>query len=152
MPAAELDPFLALALELADAAGEVIRPYFRNLPTIEEKPDLTPVTVADRAAEAAMRTLIETHFRDHGILGEEFGQVRGDAEYVWVLDPIDGTKSFISGVPLFGTLIGLLHRGEPILGAIHQPILRELCIGDNRTTTCNGVPAGVRNTARLSDA
>ncbi|MBV8091564.1 MAG: histidinol-phosphatase, partial [Alphaproteobacteria bacterium] len=81
--------FLALALRLAEAAGNEIRPHFRNLATVEEKHDLTPVTVADRAAEAAMRALIETHFPDHGILGEEFGRVREDAEYVWVLDPID---------------------------------------------------------------
>ena len=80
----DLDVFLALALELADAAGEVIRPYFRKPLAVDDKADLTPVTIADRAAEAAVRALIETHFPDHGILGEEFGPVREDAEYVWV--------------------------------------------------------------------
>src|SRR5258705_8555022 len=85
-------------------------------------------------------------------MAEEFGNEREDAEYVWVLDPIDGTKSFVSGVPLFGTLIGLLHRGQPVLGAIHQPIQGELLIGDNATTTLNGTPARVRSTSRLADA
>ena len=149
----QLDAFLGLALELADAAGEVIRPYFRNLPTIEEKPDLTPVTVADRTAEAAMRALIETHFPDHGILGEEFGQVRGDAEYVWVLDPIDGTKSFISGVPLFGTLIALTRGRRPILGIIDQPISRERWVGAaGRPTTLNGAAIRCRPCSALDEA
>ena len=139
MPDTDLDAFLALALRLADAAAGEIRPYFRNLTTIEEKADLSPVTVADRAAESAMRRLIETHFPDHGILGEEFGEVRGDAEYVWVLDPIDGTKSFISGVPLFGTLIALTRGRRPILGIIDQPISRERWVGaSGRPTTLNG--------------
>jgi len=119
-----LDTLLNLALHLADAAGEVIRPYFRKPLAIRDKPDLTPVTAADRAAEAAMRALIEARFPDHGIVGEEFGRVREDAEFVWTLDPIDGTKSFISGVPLFGTLIALALDGRSILGVIDQPILR----------------------------
>jgi inositol-phosphate phosphatase / L-galactose 1-phosphate phosphatase / histidinol-phosphatase len=153
MPAAELDPFLALALELADAAGAAIRPHFRNLATVEEKADLTPVTVADRAAEAAMRVLIETHFPDHGILGEEFGRVRGEAEFVWVLDPIDGTKSFISGVPLFGTLIALTQKRRPILGVIDQPISRERWVGAlGRPTTLNGAPIRCRACPHLAAA
>ena len=145
MPEADLDQFLALALRLADAAGAEIRPHFRNLASIEEKPDLTPVTVADRAAEAAMRTMIETHFPDHGILGEEFGEVRGEADYVWVLDPIDGTKSFISGVPLFGTLIALTRGRRPILGIIDQPISGERWVGAaGRPTTLNGAAVRCR--------
>ncbi len=111
----ELDPFLALAAELADAAGEAIRPHFRQPIAVTDKPDLSPVTVADRAAEAAMRRLIIARFPQHGIIGEEYGPERADAEFVWVLDPIDGTKSFISGVPLFGTLIALAQQGRPIL-------------------------------------
>jgi inositol-phosphate phosphatase / L-galactose 1-phosphate phosphatase / histidinol-phosphatase len=149
----ELDAFLALALRLADAAGGEIRPHFRNLATIEEKPDQTPVTVADRAAETAMRRLIETHFPDHGILGEEFGAVRGDADYVWVLDPIDGTKSFISGVPLFGTLIALTRGRRPILGIIDQPISRERWVGaEGRPTTLNGAAVRCRACPRLDAA
>ena len=121
MPPSELDRFLALASELADAAGSVIRPFFRQRLAVEDKSDLTPVTAADRAAELAMRGLIEDRFPDHGIVGEEFGRVREGAEFVWVLDPIDGTKSFISGVPLFGTLIALARAGHPILGVIDRP-------------------------------
>ena len=153
MSETELDAFLALALRLADAAGGEIRPHFRNLATIEEKPDQTPVTVADRAAETAMRRLIETHFPDHGILGEEFGAVRGDADYVWVLDPIDGTKSFISGVPLFGTLIALTRGRRPILGIIDQPISRERWVGaEGRPTTLNGAAVRCRACPRLDAA
>ena len=135
----EPDAFLAFALSLADAAGEVIRPYFRMPLAIRDKADLTPVTAADRAAEETMRALIEERFPEHGILGEEFGRVREDAEFVWSLDPIDGTKSFISGVPLFGTLIALTRGGRSILGVIDQPILRERWVGAvGRPTTLNG--------------
>ena len=135
----EPDAFLAFALSLADAAGDVIRPYFRKPLAIRDKADLTPVTAADRAAEETMRALIEERFPEHGILGEEFGRVREDAEFVWSLDPIDGTKSFISGVPLFGTLIALTRGGRSILGVIDQPILRERWVGAvGRPTTLNG--------------
>jgi inositol-phosphate phosphatase / L-galactose 1-phosphate phosphatase / histidinol-phosphatase len=135
----ELDGFLALAADLADAAGEAIRPHFRQPLAVTDKPDLSPVTVADRAAEAAMRRLIAARFPEHGIIGEEYGPERADAEFVWVLDPIDGTKSFISGVPLFGTLIALARQGRPILGIIDQPISRERWIGAaGHPTTFNG--------------
>ena len=135
----DLDTLLTLALRLADAAGEAIRPYFRKPLAISDKADLTPVTAADRVAEETMRALIEERFPEHGILGEEFGRVREDAEFVWSLDPIDGTKSFISGVPLFGTLIALTRGGRSILGVIDQPILRERWVGAvGRPTTLNG--------------
>ncbi len=150
---AEFDAFLALAAELADAAGEVIRPYFRQPIRVDDKPDLSPVTVADRAAETAMRRLIASRFPDHGIIGEEFGRERDDAPFVWVLDPIDGTKSFISGVPLFGTLIALTQHGRPILGIIDQPISRERWIGAaGRPTTFDGNPVRCRPCASLSAA
>ncbi|MBV8336827.1 MAG: histidinol-phosphatase [Alphaproteobacteria bacterium] len=153
MTEADLEPFLALAVQLADAAGVEIRPHFRRPVIVEEKPDLTPVTVADRAAELAMRVLIETHCPDHGILGEEFGRVREDAEYVWVLDPIDGTKSFISGVPLFGTLVALTRDRRPILGIIDQPISRERWVGAaGRLTTLNGAPVRCRACPTLAAA
>src|SRR5215471_19455661 len=100
-------------MRLADAAGDAIRPAFRKPLAVIDKPDLSPVTVADRAAEKTMRGLIEAQFPEHGIFGEEFGRVREDAEFVWILDPIDGTKSFISGVPLFGTLIALTRDRRP---------------------------------------
>jgi inositol-phosphate phosphatase / L-galactose 1-phosphate phosphatase / histidinol-phosphatase len=149
----ELDRFLALASELADAAGAEVRPHFRQHFTVEDKPDLTPVTAADRAAELAMRRLIEVRFPDHGIVGEEFGRVREGAEFVWVLDPIDGTKSFISGVPLFGTLIALTLGGHPILGVIDQPISRERWIGaTGRPTTLNGAAIRCRACSGLGSA
>ena len=149
----ELDRFLALAIDLADAAGEAIRPYFRGPIAVDDKPDRSPVTIADRAAEAAMRQLIAQRFPAHGILGEEFGREREEADFVWVLDPIDGTKSFISGVPLFGTLIALAHHGSPILGIIDQPISRERWIGvSGHPTTLNGTPIRCRPCASLAGA
>jgi inositol-phosphate phosphatase/L-galactose 1-phosphate phosphatase/histidinol-phosphatase len=108
----EIAAAAALALRLADAARAVIQGYFRRSYAIEDKADESPVTIADREAEAAMRRLIGENFPHHGIIGEEYGAERADAEFVWVLDPIDGTKSFICGVPLFGTLIALLHQGR----------------------------------------
>jgi len=149
----ETDQFLALAIDLADAAGEAIRPYFRRPIAVDDKPDLSPVTAADRAAETAMRDLIARRFPAHGIIGEEFGREREEADFVWVLDPIDGTKSFISGVPLFGTLIALAHRGHPILGIIDQPISRERWIGaSGHPTTLNGAPIRCRPCAALAAA
>jgi inositol-phosphate phosphatase / L-galactose 1-phosphate phosphatase / histidinol-phosphatase len=148
-----LDGFLALAGELADAAGAAIRPAFRTRLAVDDKPDLSPVTAADRAAEAAMRRLIEARFPAHGIIGEEFGRVREAAELVWVLDPIDGTKSFISGVPLFGTLIALTEGGRPLLGIIDQPISRERWVGAvGRPTTLNGAPIHCRTCRSLAAA
>ncbi len=149
----ETDRFLALAIDLADVAGAAIRPYFRRPIAVDDKPDLSPVTAADRAAETAMRQLIAARFPAHGIIGEEFGREREGADFVWVLDPIDGTKSFISGVPLFGTLIALAHQGRPILGIIDQPISRERWIGaSGRPTTFNGAPIRCRPCASLASA
>jgi len=147
------DAFVALAGRLADAAGAVIRPYFRTDFVIDEKPDTSPVTVADRESEAAMRAILAAECPDHGILGEEYGSERVDADYVWVLDPIDGTKSFIAGVPLFGTLIALLHHGRPVLGIIDQPVLGERWLGvDGQATLFNGRPATVRACPALAEA
>jgi inositol-phosphate phosphatase/L-galactose 1-phosphate phosphatase/histidinol-phosphatase len=153
VPPTDLDAFLAVALDLADAAGEVIRPHFRKPLMVDDKPDLTPVTVADRAAEQAMRALIEERFPDHGIVGEEFGRARDEAEFLWTLDPIDGTKSFISGVPLFGTLIALTRAGRPVLGVIDQPISRERWVGvAGRATTLNGAVIHCRGCRDLAAA
>ena len=149
----DLDSLLTLALHLADAAGAVIRPHFRKPLAISDKPDLTPVTVADRAAEKTMRALIEARFPKHGILGEEFGRVREDAEFIWTLDPIDGTKSFISGIPLFGTLIALALDGRSILGVIDQPVLRERWVGvAGRPSTLNGAAIRCRACPTLAAA
>ena len=153
MPPQEFDDFLALALSLADAAGEAIRPYFRQPLEVDDKADLSPVTAADRAAEQAMRTLIESRFSEHGIIGEEFGRERENAEFVWTLDPIDGTKSFISGVPLFGTLISLTRAKRPILGIIDQPISGERWVGaTGHLTTLNGAEVHCRACAALAAA
>jgi inositol-phosphate phosphatase/L-galactose 1-phosphate phosphatase/histidinol-phosphatase len=144
---------IAFANELADAAGEIVRRYFRRGVAVDDKADLSPVTVADREAELALRARIERRFPDHGILGEEHGSVRADAEQVWVLDPIDGTKSFISGVPLFGTLIALVERGVPVLGVIDQPISRERWIGARgRESTLNGAEISTRACPSLASA
>jgi histidinol phosphatase-like enzyme (inositol monophosphatase family) len=148
-----LDPYRVFALELAEKSGGYIRPFFaRPDLAVETKPDSTPVTQADRGAEELMRRLIRKKFPGHGILGEEFGEENADAEYVWVLDPIDGTKSFASACPLFGTLIALLHCGRPVLGVIHQPVLRQLLFGNGESTTLNGRRVTCRATERIEDA
>ncbi len=130
--------FLELAHRLSDAAGDVIRPLYRKPIDIISKDDDSPVTIADRNAEMAMRQIIEAEFPDHGIYGEEHGQVRLDAEYVWVLDPIDGTHSFISGAPTFTCLIGLARHGVPIMGIMYQPITGEKWVGANGVTELDG--------------
>lgn len=145
--------FIDLAEKLADTAGAIVRRYFRTPMRVVGKKDATPVTVADRRAEKAMRAAIRRAFPDHGILGEEYGPERIDAEYVWVLDPVDGTKAFISGVPLFGTLVALTRRGKPILGVIDQPVMRERWVGAvGRKTTFCGRKAKTRRCARIADA
>jgi inositol-phosphate phosphatase/L-galactose 1-phosphate phosphatase/histidinol-phosphatase len=150
---AALDPEIDLALSLADAAGAVIRRHFRHQVTVIDKADASPVTIADRDAEAAMRTLIAARFPHHGVVGEEYGAERADAEFVWVLDPIDGTKSFISGVPLFGTLIALLHRGRPVLGVLDQPISGERWLGvDGCRSRMNRAEIRTRDCADLAAA
>jgi histidinol phosphatase-like enzyme (inositol monophosphatase family) len=148
-----LDPQRAFMIELAELSGEFIRPYFGRADLkVELKADQSPVTAADTGAEELMRGLIRTRFPGHGIVGEEAGSENAGAEFVWVLDPIDGTKSFASAVPLFGTLIALLHGGQPVLGCIHQPILRQLLIGDNHTALMNGKPVRTRAVTRIEDA
>ncbi len=138
---------------LASESGEIIIPFFNGKDIgLERKSDASPVTLADRKAEERMRAIITSELPAHGIIGEEFGNENEDAEFVWVFDPIDGTISFVSGCPLFGTLIGLLHRGQPVLGAIHQPIVGKLCVGDNTTTTLNGLPVRVESKKRIEEA
>ncbi len=121
--------FLPVAEAALELAGQVIRPLFRSALMVEAKGDASPVTEADRAAERAIRALLEERLPTHGVIGEEYGTIRADAEWVWVLDPIDGTRAFVTGRPLFGTLIGLLHRGVPVLGIIDQPVTGERWIG-----------------------
>lgn len=153
------EELLTLANHLADAAEAVIRPHFRTKLDITAKADDSPVTIADRGAEKAMRDILEANVPDHGILGEEYGSVRLDAETVWVLDPIDGTKAFITGVTQFGTLIAAARGGVPFLGVINQPILKERwigCLGPDGTptgpATFNGAPVETRDCGALDNA
>lgn len=151
----ELNQFAEVGNKLADAAGQVIRKYFRNNFDILQKHDLSPVTIADKSAEEAMVSIILDNFPSHAIYGEENGWrcKEKSADYVWVLDPIDGTKSFITGKPVFGTLIALLQNGTPILGIIDQPVLRERWIGiTGKRTTLNGQEISTRTCADLSEA
>ncbi len=137
--------FIALAERLAEAAGAVVMTYFRGDLAIDSKPDQSPVTVADKEAETAMRRLIEDAYPDHGIIGEEFPDDRVDSDFVWVLDPIDGTQSFVTGKPLFGTLIALMENGRPVLGVMDMPALKERWIGAHGLpTTFNGEPVTAR--------
>ena len=149
----QIKEFTEFICTLAEKSGDVIKPYFAqaNL-AVELKADHTLVTRADREAEAVMRALIRKAYPHHGILGEEFGPENASAEFVWTLDPIDGTISFARGCPLFGTLIGLLHAERPILGALHHPLLNQLCIGNNTETTVNGRAVQLREVQSLSDA
>lgn len=124
---ASLREYVVFAHKLADASGETVLPYFRNIGEIgnKELEGFDPVTEADRGSERVMREMIETHYPGHGILGEEFPAKAASEAFEWVLDPIDGTKAFISGLPLWGTLIGLRENGKPILGMMNQPYLGE---------------------------
>jgi myo-inositol-1(or 4)-monophosphatase len=151
--------FSAFVDKLSAVSAETILPFFRTALSVRDKGrpgSFDPVTAADRAAETAMRALIYQTFPDHGIVGEEFGEERPEAEYVWVLDPIDGTKSFICGMPQWGTLIALTRFGEPIFGVMNQPFTGEHFSGDGGAARYRG-PAGerdlrVRPCARLSEA
>jgi myo-inositol-1(or 4)-monophosphatase len=148
----DIERFKLFAKHLANASGTVISSYFRTPISVDSKADLSPVTIADQKAEELMREEIIAEFPDHGILGEEFGEHNPNAEYKWILDPIDGTKSFICGAVTFGTLIALLKNGQPVLGVINQPILDEFLIGDNLTCEINGIRTRVRKCEKLSAA
>ena len=140
MTAVDIEAFVA---DLAAASGDAIRPFFRTALAARNKSfggkEFDPVTEADRAAETTMRQMIMDTFPAHGIIGEEFPDHQPDAEYVWVLDPIDGTKSFISGLPTWGTLICLEHNGQPAYGLMHQPFTRERFAGDGARASWAGL-------------
>ncbi len=147
------DALVELAASLADAAGKITLRLFRSPLSVDSKPDKSPVTAADREAEAAMRALIEDAYQDHGIIGEEMEDRNPDAEYVWALDPIDGTQSFVTGKPLFGTLIALMRNGDPVLGVMDMPAIGERWVGSSgRETTFNGKPVHVRACKDLGQA
>ncbi len=146
------DAWVAAAIAAADAAGAVIRPFFRTAVAADVKADQSPVTVADRDAEMAMRAVLRERCPDHGILGEEFGLERPEAGLRWVLDPIDGTRAFITGRPTFGTLVALLDGDTPVVGIIDQPVTRERWIGvAGRPTAFMGPLGGQAGTRACAD-
>ena len=143
---------LSAALAAADSAGAVIRRHFRADVQAERKPDDSPVTMADRGAETAMRAVLAAAHPGYGILGEEYGHENPGAAFCWVLDPIDGTRAFITGRPTFGTLIALLHEGTPVLGIIDQPVTGERWVGlAGEATRFTGPFGGVPGTRRCAD-
>jgi len=147
------DDLVAFAGRLADASGVIAKRYFRSGVGIEIKPDKSPVTRADREAEEEIRRLIKAAHPAHGVIGEEHGRDRPDAEFVWILDPIDGTKSFITGRPTFGTLIALMQQGCPVLGVVDHPALGERWVGaGGRPTLMNGKPVRTRPCPELAQA
>ena len=149
----KLDADIALAQRLADAAGDAIRPWFRSGVASERKDDASPVTQADRAAEEAMRRILEAERPDDTIIGEEFGTKPGTSGRSWVLDPIDGTAGFLAGRPIFGTLIALVVEGWPVLGVLDQPILRERWVGaTGQPTLFNGQSVRTRPCRELAEA
>jgi len=154
--ASEIRAYLALAQRMADASGEVIRPLFRSGIESVEKGDkedrISPVTEADRGAERVMRELVEATFPDHGIIGEEYGLTREDAECVWVLDPIDGTDPFLAGLPAWGTLIGMQRNGYALIGMMDQPFIRERFYGSPEGAFLGSRQIRTRPCASLAEA
>lgn len=148
-----MQEFRALANRLADEAGAIIRPYFRAIEASESKADESPVTVADRAVEQRIRDILEQERPKDGIFGEEFGVKKSESGLTWVIDPIDGTKPFISGRATFGTLIALCEGDEAVLGVIDQPIVRDRWVGvKGEPTMHNGQVCKVRVCSSLKDA
>lgn len=146
----QAEEFLDTARALVAAARPVIRTHYRMPIPVDFKADSSPVTAADTGAETAMREVIAVRHPDHGVIGEEFPPTNPDADFVWVFDPIDGTKSFIAGIPLFATLIALTYKGRPILGAVDQAILDETWLGmDGMDSTLNDRPIRTRDSGGL---
>ena len=153
MPGESLQTLLDFATDAAWQAGKITLSYFGTGIVPELKSDQTPVTVADRQAENLLRTLIEARFPDHAVLGEEYGESNQGARYRWILDPIDGTKSFVQGVPLYGVLIGLERDGEPVLGVCYLPALDEMvAAGQGLGCTLNGRRIRVSAVKEMADA
>ncbi len=153
MPSHSPADLLDAALSISGEAAAIPMRYFRAGVAVEDKPDESPVTVADRETEKAIRAAIETRFPKHGIFGEEFGKSHVDAEFTWIIDPIDGTRSFICGAPLFGMLLGVLHEGAPVAGVIRMPGLGEIFGGAVGVgATMNGTPISCRTGVKLEHA
>ncbi|TWI54785.1 myo-inositol-1(or 4)-monophosphatase [Pseudomonas duriflava] len=154
LTAAEFNDYRLFAERLAEAAAEAISPYFRAPLAVDDKGGrlFDPVTVADKAAERAMRELILSEYPTHGILGEEEEAVAGQSPLTWVLDPIDGTRAFITGLPLWGTLIALNDGTRPVVGVMNQPYTRERFVGTPEGAWLNGTPLKTRACETLSTA
>lgn len=149
----QFEEFETFTSKLCRESARVIMPYFED-PNLEviSKSDDTPVTAADREAERMIRGAIETLYPEHGIMGEEYGQIHASSDYQWVIDPIDGTKTFTAGAPLFGTMIALLKDGEPLFGCINYPATGKRLSGDNSAAYCNGKPVSSRRNVALAEA
>ena len=149
----DLEEILDEATQIAERASMIALSYFRQALLIEMKENHTPVTIADKKTEEMIRSELQKTFPGHGIIGEEFGEEGSDAEYVWTIDPIDGTRSFIRGIPLFGTLLGLMRRGEPVVGVMVLPALDETYIAAKGLGAyCDGIQLHVSSTAALGNA
>lgn len=151
----EIDTLKSFACTLADVAATVTLSYFKMPIDIDDKDDGTgfdPVTKADQEAEKAIREVIESQYPEHAICGEEFGRKETDSPFEWFLDPVDGTRAFISGLPVWGTLISLAYEGEPIIGVIDQPYIRERYLGCPHGATLNGDLIKTRRCANLNKA
>lgn len=147
------NPFIDTALEITAAASEIPRRYFRSGFQVDHKQDESPVTIADRETEQFIRNALQKQFPDHAIFGEEFGRDNVDSEYEWIIDPIDGTRSFVSGMPLYGMLLSLLKRHQPQFGIIRMPELDEVYVGDGQTSTLNqSQPLHCSKVTRLADS
>ena len=148
----ELNEYKRFFELLAQESGKIVKQYFKSDYQIESKQDSSPVTIADKKSEEIIRSLISKEFPSHGIIGEEFGETNSGAEYSWMIDPIDGTKSFIAGGFDFGTIIALSKNGVPQIGMIYQPILNELMLGDGKNTILNDRKVMVKDCINISEA
>jgi len=149
----DLDTIHEAAIKIARKGGQHTLNYFNKSFEVERKSDDSPVTIADRQAETIMREQIVDRFPDHGIIGEEYGRRNEESTVQWILDPIDGTKSFIHGVPLYTTLIGVVVENEPVVGVIYAPALEELCeAAKDKGARLNGKPCQVRSCQSLAKA
>ncbi|HHL21429.1 MAG TPA: inositol monophosphatase family protein [Aliiroseovarius sp.] len=144
--------YLKKALEITEKAEQIPLSYFRQGMDVIHKADQSPVTIADRDTEQFIREALHDAFPDHGIIGEEFAAKQTGHAFDWIIDPIDGTRSFISGMPLFGMLLGLLEHGRPRMGVVRMPALGEAWTGDGTTASLNGAPIRASHTTHLNTA
>lgn len=149
----QLKDLAAFASSLTRLSRPIVHQWFRQAPSIDVKDDASPVTIADKSIETALRDAITTHYPAHGLIGEEHGSINLDSDFTWVIDPIDGTRAFSCGNPLFGTLIALLHAGQPVIGVIDLPVLDQQWLGiDGQPTRLNGAAVRTHDVSQLADA